>query len=43
MLLSSKHAIGYGVPVVLSLQAEMLLQHGYEVIVAGPSSQNDYI
>jgi GT2 family glycosyltransferase len=42
MMLSVTHAIGHGVPVVLSLQAEALVKRGYEVIVAGPRSANDF-
>lgn len=42
MMLSVTHAVGHGVPVVLSLQAEALVKRGYEVIVAGPRSANDF-
>ncbi len=42
MLLSVTHAIGHGVPVVLSLQAEALVRRGHNVIVAGPRSANDF-
>ncbi len=42
MMLSVTHAIGHGVPVVLSLQADALVKRGYEVIVAGPRSPNDF-
>ena len=42
MMLSVTHAVGHGVPVVLALQAEALVKHGYEVIVAGPRSSNDF-
>ncbi len=42
MMLSVTHAVGHGVPVVLALQAEALVKHGHEVIVAGPRSQNDF-
>jgi len=42
MLLSSTHAIGHGVAVVIALQAKALLQHGYEVIVGGPRTNNDF-
>ena len=42
MMLSVTHAVGHGVPVVLALQAEALVKHGYEVIIAGPRSSNDF-
>ena len=42
MLLSVTHAVGHGVPVVLALQAEALLEHGYEVVVGGPLSDRDF-
>jgi len=42
MMLSVTHAIGHGVAVVLALQAEALVQHGYEVIIAGPLTANDF-
>ena len=41
-MLSSTHAVGHGVAVVLALQAEAMVKHGYEVIVAGPRTQNDF-
>jgi GT2 family glycosyltransferase len=43
MMLSITHAIGHGVAVVVAKQAEALVQHGYEVIIAGPLSTNDFI
>lgn len=42
MMLSITHAVGHGVPVVLALQAEAMVKEGYEVIVAGPRSSNDF-
>ncbi|TKA89441.1 glycosyltransferase [Guyparkeria sp. SB14A] len=42
MLLSCTHAIGHGVPAVLSLQAEHLVEKGFRVTVAGPASENDF-
>lgn len=41
MMLSVTHERGHGVPVVLKLQAQALLAHGFEVVVAGPVSPND--
>ena len=43
MLLSVTHAIGHGVAVVVAKQAESLLKNGYEVIIAGPRSANDFL
>jgi GT2 family glycosyltransferase len=42
MMLSVTHAIGHGVAVVVDKQAEALVRHGYQVIVAGPMSANDF-
>lgn len=42
LMLSITHAKGHGVPVVLAMQAEALLKAGFEVIVAGPQSGNDF-
>jgi len=42
MMLSATHAIGHGVAVVVALQAEALVRHGYEVIIVGPLSANDF-
>jgi GT2 family glycosyltransferase len=42
MMLSVTHAIGHGVAVVMAIQAEALVRHGYEVIIAGPRSANDF-
>ena len=42
MMLSVTHAIGHGVAVVLALQAEAMVRRGFEVIMAGPMSQNDF-
>ena len=41
LLLSLAHRRGYGVPVVLALQAQALLARGFEVIVGGPVSDDD--
>ena len=41
LLLSSVHRRGYGVPVVLALQARALLARGFEVIVGGPVRDDD--
>ncbi len=42
MMLSVTHSIGHGVAVVVAQQTEALLQQGYTVLVAGPSSPNDF-
>ena len=42
LMLSITHAKGHGVPVVLAMQAEALVKAGYDVIVAGPQSGNDF-
>jgi GT2 family glycosyltransferase len=42
MLLSNTHAIGHGVAVVVALHAEAFIKHGYEVIIAGPRTENDF-
>lgn len=42
MLLSITHAVGHGVPVVLSIHAAALVKHGYEVLVAGPRTERDF-
>lgn len=42
MILSVTHAIGHGVPVVLSMHAAALVRKGYEVLVAGPRTANDF-
>jgi GT2 family glycosyltransferase len=42
MMLSVTHAIGHGVAVVVAKQTEALVQHGYEVIIAGPLGANDF-
>lgn len=42
MLLSVTHSIGSGVAVVLNQQAQALLRKGFEVIVAGPRSEDDF-
>lgn len=42
MMLSATHAIGHGVAVVVALQAEALVRHGYEVIIAGHQTANDF-
>ena len=42
MMLSITHAVGHGVAVVVALQAEALVRHGYEVIIAGPRTANDF-
>lgn len=42
MMLSVTHAIDHGVAVVVALQAEALVRHGYEVIIAGPRTANDF-
>ncbi len=41
MILSSTYSIWAGVSEVVAQQAKALLQHGYEVIVAGPKNIND--
>ncbi len=43
LLLSCTHAIGHGVAAVLKMHADYLVSNGYEVVIAGPVSQNDYI
>lgn len=42
LMLSITHAKGHGVPVVLAMQAEALVKAGFDVIVAGPQSSNDF-
>lgn len=42
MILSITHAVGHGVPVVISLQANALIRKGYEVVIGGPVSSNDF-
>lgn len=42
LMLSITHAKGHGVPVVLAMQADALVKAGYDVIVAGPQSGNDF-
>ena len=42
LMLSITHAKGHGVPVVLAMQAEALVKAGFDVIVAGPQSGNDF-
>lgn len=42
MILSITHAIGHGVPVVISLQAEALVNKGYDVYIGGPKGNHDY-
>lgn len=42
-LLSCTHAIGHGVAVILKIQADYLTSKGYEVVVGGPVSPNDFI
>ncbi|MDY7577623.1 glycosyltransferase [Herbaspirillum sp. RTI4] len=43
LLLSATHAKGDSVAIVADLQAKALLKSGYEVIVGGPRSDNDYL
>lgn len=42
LMLSITHAKGHGVPVVVALQADALVKAGFDVIVAGPRSLNDF-
>jgi GT2 family glycosyltransferase len=42
MILSNTHAIGHGVAVVIALQVEAFVKYGYDVIVAGPRTANDF-
>jgi len=42
MMLSTTHAVGHGVAVVVAMQAEALVREGYEVIIAGPRTANDF-
>lgn len=42
LLLSVTHQVGHGVAVVLDIHARYLAQAGYEVIVGGPRSNNDF-
>ena len=42
LVASSTHRIGYGVPVVVSRHVRALLEAGFEVTVAGPSSETDF-
>ncbi len=42
MLLSCTHAVGHGVAVVIALHAEALLRAGFDVVMAGPRSGNDF-
>jgi GT2 family glycosyltransferase len=42
MMLSSTHARGHGVAVVIDLQARALVERGHEVIIAGAGSANDF-
>lgn len=42
MFLSATHAVGHGVPVVIALQAQGLLDRGFEVFIGGPISSNDF-
>ena len=42
MFLSSTLAIGHGVPLIIQMQAKRLIKEGFEVIVAGPLSQNEF-
>lgn len=42
LMLSITHAKGHGVPVVIALQAAALAQTGFDVIIAGPQSNNDF-
>lgn len=42
MMLSATHARGHGVAVVIDLQAAALVAAGYEVVIAGPVTQNDF-
>jgi GT2 family glycosyltransferase len=42
MMLSSTHAQGYGVAVVINLQVQALLARGHEVIAAGIRSDRDF-
>jgi GT2 family glycosyltransferase len=41
MMFSITHAIGHDIAVVMAQQAKALVQCGYEVIIAGPRSNND--
>lgn len=41
LLLSSMHARGFGVPIVLAKQAEALRRRGFEVIVGGTEREDD--
>ena len=43
LLLSCVHAIGHGVPLVVSQQAQFLCKRGWEVIVGGPETDNDIV
>lgn len=42
MMLSSTHARGHGVAVVIDLQVQTLLAHGYDVVIAGFLGSNDF-
>lgn len=41
MLLSSTHAVGSGVALVLQTQARRLIREGFEVIIGGPRSETE--
>jgi len=43
LMLTSTMAMGHGVAVVVRMQARRLLREGYEVIIAGPESEQDYV
>ena len=42
LMLSSTHAIGHGVAVVLALQAKALVKQKFDVFIGGPISENDF-
>jgi GT2 family glycosyltransferase len=42
MMLSVTHAIGHGVAVVMSMHAAALVRQGYEVLIGGPKTPNDF-
>lgn len=42
LILSCTHAVGHGVAVVINIQANALIKRGFEVIIAGPRSTNDF-
>ncbi|MEA2935525.1 MAG: hypothetical protein QOD74_2171 [Variibacter sp.] len=42
LILSCTHEIGYGVPVVVQLQADYFTRGGHSVFVAGPLGANDF-